>query len=1208
MRVSTRLTVNALLPAVIAIAVLGTILMMNREVSRAERDFSKVTKIKDGIQELNLLTDDYLLVPGSARARSWHAHYRSLSSALSRIEPSDPSSEILVDRIRRNYGDLQVLFRKLSSLHAGHDPAMGRAWYTPDERELVRKLRAQTRSIFSDISLLSDATWSNVNARLKAAAILIVFFTVLLSGATALAQWKVNRRIALALVRLHRGTEVIGSGSLDFKVGTDADDEIGDLSRSFDRMAVQLRETMVSRDALGREVEERKRIERELQRLSGMYALVLQSAGDGIFGMDLKGNHILVNNSALRMLGYRTEELMGRHSHTLWHHTKPDGSPYPEQECNIYRTLRDGVSRHIDSEVFWKKDGTSIPVEYITTPMYEKGLITGTVVTFRDITERRKAEAALRTSEANYRAIFDSASDAIFVHDIRTGEILDVNRRMQEMYGYRCEELKGLSVGDLSAGTQSFTLQAALPFIEKAARGEPQLFDWLAKAKGSKLFWVEVSLKRVLLGGKDRLLAIVRDVSERKRAEEALRVSESRFRNLFTQSSLSMQILSPEGRTLEVNHAFEQLWGLKLADIRDYNILRDEQLFVKGVMPSIQKAFAGEAAEIPAAFYDPSKIAPSGRARWVKAFIYPVKAGAGGVRQVVLFHVDVTDMVKAEEQLRESENRFRAFFESAAIGNVQLDARTGKFLRMNRRFCEITGYECAELRSLTFNDLTHPEDRTVDNARFERMISDENAVYDNEKRYIRKDGRTVWVHVTASVVRDAAGRPVHTAGVVQDISERKKMEEEIRHMAQHDALTGLPNRRLFIDILKVELALTRRHGKKLALLFLDLDRFKEINDTLGHSAGDDLLKQVAARFRSTIRSSDTVARIGGDEFNIVLTGLGRTEDVADIAHKLVESFREPVFVAGRELHVTTSIGISIYPDDSEDPDTLLRYADIAMYHSKSTGRNRYTFFNSSINIRSLERMQFENYLRHTIAKGELQLRYQPEFDIATGKIVCVEALVRWQHPELGLLRPAQFIPVAEETGYVADIDDWVLGKACRQLSAWTEAGLDSFCLTVNLSARQFQGPGLVETLSRILRETGVDPRRLVLEVTEGTAMTDIDRTRPVMQKLAGMGIRISIDDFGTGCSSLNHLKRLPVERLKIDRSFIEDIADDPDDRAIVQAITAMAHSMKIKVTAEGVETEEQLALVRKAGCEEIQGYLFGEPLSAEEFTERLARG
>jgi len=424
-------------------------------------------------------------------------------------------------------------------------------------------------------------------------------------------------------------------------------------------------------------------------------------------------------------------------------------------------------------------------------------------------------------------------------------------------------------------------------------------------------------------------------------------------------------------------------------------------------------------------------------------------------------------------------------------------------------------------------------------------------------------------------------------GTHTDITDRKRMEEEIKHMAQHDTLTGLPNRRLFNEIIHIELAQARRNGRKVALLFLDLDRFKEINDTLGHETGDQLLKQTAVRLKGIIRTSDTVARIGGDEFNVLIPDIAYPEYASEVAHKILNEIRKPFEVKGHDLAVSTSIGISVFPDDGEEVDTLMRYADIAMYYAKEHGRNMLQFYNPVINTRSLERMKFENSLRQAIDRNEFRLYYQPLVNVMTGKILSAEVLLRWQHPERGLLLPEQFLEAADDIGFMPEIDEWVL----------------KVCITVNISNRQFQNPDLITRVAAILRETGMPAECLDLEISEAVVMSNGENTLARLGALVRMGVQISVDNFGTGYSSLNQLKRLPIGKLKMDKSFVRGIADDSDDRAIVNAVLLLAHSLKLKVVAAGVERDSQLLLLRDLHCDEAQGYLFSRPLPAEQFRE-----
>ncbi len=564
---------------------------------------------------------------------------------------------------------------------------------------------------------------------------------------------------------------------------------------------------------------------------------------------------------------------------------------------------------------------------------------------------------------------------------------------------------------------------------------------------------------------------------------------------------------------------------------------------------------------------------------------------------------------RSEEDLQYSESRFRGIA-SAALDALILIDNDGMISFWNDAATKIFGYTTGEMAGKYLHSFIMPDRYKADFEKgFEKFRTTGKGPFIGktyEVEGIRKGGAEFPMELSLAALK--LKDKWNAIGIARDITERKRLEEEIRHMAHHDPLTDLPNRRLFREIVAVELAQAVRNGKKLAILFLDLDRFKEINDTLGHEVGDELLKQVAVRLRSNVRRSDTLARIGGDEFNMILADVARAEDVAEIAAKIVQSFRRPFIMGPHEFLITTSIGISIYPDDGDDIDTLLRYADIAMYYAKEYGRNNYQFYNPTINIRSLERIRLESSLRRTVERSELIMHYQPLIDINSRRIVCAEALARWQHPEMGLLEPERFIPLAEETGFISAIDEWALRSVCGQIKEWTDSGFHPPCITVNLSGRQFQNPELVDKVAQILQETGISPDLLEIEITESTAMKNLERTVLRLQQLTKMGVSISIDDFGTGYSSLSYLKRLPIQKLKIDQSFIRDIATDPDDRAIISAVTSMARKMSIRTVAEGVETEEQFSFLRASDCDEAQGFLFSRPLPAQKFRELIVTG
>ncbi len=468
-----------------------------------------------------------------------------------------------------------------------------------------------------------------------------------------------------------------------------------------------------------------------------------------------------------------------------------------------------------------------------------------------------------------------------------------------------------------------------------------------------------------------------------------------------------------------------------------------------------------------------------------------------------------------------------------------------------------------------------------------------------------KDGHLVVLETSGVPFYDNAGIFRGYRGIDRDITARKQDEQRLESLAHYDQLTGLPNRALFYDRLNQTLARTRWHQQHVAVMFLDLDRFKVINDTLGHDMGDLVLKEVAARLLSLVRDGDTVARLGGDEFAIILVDIATSDDIPNLAQTILGALETPLEIKGQEFFVTTSIGISCHPGDGDDARLLVTNADIAMYHAKEQGRNNYQFHSSSMDAKAVERLLLETRLRHALEREEFQLHYQPKVDLGTGQLNGMEALVRWQPPGEEMISPMHFIPLLEDTGMIVPVGEWILYTACAQTKAWHEAGFTKLRVSVNLSARQFKQQGLVEMVIRVLEKTGLDPQHLELEITESILMEHKDRTADALSRFNDLEIHITIDDFGTGYSSLGYLKRFPIKTLKIDRSFIQDIPDDADNVALTQAIIAMAQSLKINVVAEGVETNEQLVFLMNLQCNEIQGFYFSRPLTVDAFTQLL---
>ncbi len=461
------------------------------------------------------------------------------------------------------------------------------------------------------------------------------------------------------------------------------------------------------------------------------------------------------------------------------------------------------------------------------------------------------------------------------------------------------------------------------------------------------------------------------------------------------------------------------------------------------------------------------------------------------------------------------------------------------------------------------------------------------------------------VEGTVAPIRNDSDVIIGTVVALKDITEIKKKDEILYNMEYYDPLTGLPNRSLFSDRLKMALAQSKRNNEMCALIILDLDNFKAINDTLGHSVGDMLLKQVAEKIKGYLREVDTVARIGGDEFIIIQPQIKDINDATRAADRILKKFQQPWILEGKEYYITASMGIGIYPNDGEDPQTIFKNADTALYRAKELGRNNYQLYTESMNQKVLQRLDIENSLRRAIEKEEFVLFYQPQIDIKTGKIVGFEALLRWYHPDYGLMPPMEFIPVAEDSGLIVVIGEWVLETACRQNKKWIECGLEPHLISVNLSARQFQRSNIVEVIDRIRSSTGLAPELLELEITESTAMQDLSFTIDVLNQLRKKGIRVSLDDFGTGYSSLNYLRQLPIDTLKIDKSFVQDIRANSKEEAIAKTVISLAHKLDLTVVAEGVETKEQLLFLKKEKCDKAQGYLFSKPLPAEEIEKML---
>ena len=568
---------------------------------------------------------------------------------------------------------------------------------------------------------------------------------------------------------------------------------------------------------------------------------------------------------------------------------------------------------------------------------------------------------------------------------------------------------------------------------------------------------------------------------------------------------------------------------------------------------------------------------------------------------------DITERTQSSDALREAERRYQDLFENAVEGIFRTTVN-GRFLDANPALARIYGYDSPAELIATLKDIrsqlyVDPDRRHE----FMRTIRTRGVATGFESQIYRRNGEVIWISENARAVYDAAGQVLCYEGTVEDVTERKLYQARIEQQANFDTLTGLANRSLLNDRLEQAIRAAASYSTRLAVVFVDLDRFKYINDSLGHHVGDELLRAMAERLKKSVRESDTVARLGGDEFVLLINGQGEADAVAVVLERMLSDISQPWTIPQGDFNVTCSIGVALYPDDGTSGQELLKHADTAMYRAKEKGRNNFQFFTAELNALITERLDLENRLRRALERQQFSLHYQPRVDMATGRIIGAEALLRWNTGDQAAVPPAQFVPVAEEIGLIVPIGTWVLRTACAQNKAWQDAGVPHFVVSVNVSARQFRQDNLVATVTEVLRETQLEARFLEIELTESAVMHDAEQFIATISALKDLGVHISLDDFGTGYSSLSHLKRFPVDRLKVDRSFVQDIATDADDATIVRTIIALGHNLGLKVVAEGVETSEQLDFLRANGCDELQGYYFGRPMAPAEL-EAVVRG
>jgi diguanylate cyclase (GGDEF)-like protein/PAS domain S-box-containing protein len=972
----------------------------------------------------------------------------------------------------------------------------------------------------------------------------------------------------------------------------------------------------------------------ELLEANSELRAIFQAFPDLLFRLDAEGRILDCKGAGATDSYLPVEELIGR----------------CVQKIPIH-DVADKFQRALD-EV--QRTGSTVVIEYSLQRQddeqhYEARLVPlpdgNTIAIVRNITERKTAESALQFA----RFALDRSADPVFwvYPDAQLFYANDAACR-----ALRCDR-PDLLASSMAAFDVNFSPRTWDRRWRELKSKEHLMLESVHRASDGRLFPVEVLMNYVEFGGQEYACVFARDITERRRADAELRDSGDRLKKqqaalvgltrnqVLFRGDLVLavrEITEAAARTLDVARASVWLYDDDRTGILCFDLYeRDANQHTEGVViqaataPSYFRAL--ESDRIIAAhdaLNDPrtrrlsdSHMIPIGIASKLDV---PIVLGghtvgvachehigpprqwsadeqgfAGSIADLISLAIEAAERRKAEAALR-----IRTSAMNAATDQIVIIDVDGKIEFVNPSFERETGYTQCEVqgRSADFLGLS-----AKDEARSELWDTvTAGNTWHGEINLQRKDGDFVVEDVTVTPIRNDAGEVERFIAIKRNVTEKKAYERELDYLAHHDHITGLPNRLRFSDRLTECLARARRRDHMVAVLFLDLDRFKLINDSLGHSAGDLLIEAVSRRLTESLGEAAVIARMGGDEFTVILSPVSSASEVAAAARRAVCALSAPFVLTGQEVFATVSIGVSMFPSDGDDVETLVRNADSAMYRAKELGRNNFQFYTKAMNAEAVERMQLEGALRRAVERNEFALRYQPKVDVRTGRIVGAEALVRWEHPDIGIVSPAQFIPLAEETGLIVPIGEWVMRTACARSREWQAKGYMPVTVGVNVSARQFRQDALIDEVRSILRETGLAPEYLDIELTESVLMHSLDLAVGILTGLKEMGVKLSLDDFGTGYSSLMYLKRLPIDTVKIDRSFIRDMATNEDDAEITRAVIAMAQTLKLKVVAEGVETLEQLRLLHRLGCDEMQGYFIGKPVRAAEFEELLRRG
>ncbi|MGR8934720.1 MAG: PAS domain S-box protein [Gammaproteobacteria bacterium] len=939
-----------------------------------------------------------------------------------------------------------------------------------------------------------------------------------------------------------------------------------------------------------REIRDRMAAEKALRNSEEMFRSMTASAQDAIVLMDYEGKVSFWNAAAENIFGYSEQEALGQELHNLL---------APAELHSRYRlgfrTFRESGSGPLMGKTLelnaLRKNGTPFPVELSLSAvrLNDRWNAIGIV---RDITSRKQAERDLYAREQEFRALAENSPDEIIRYD-RACHRIYVNPAVEKALGFRAPDLLGktpLQSSPLTPAIQDYQQQ----LHNVIASGNAATVELIMEApKSGKQICSSVRLVPEFdpEGRVVSVLAIGRDISELKETERQLRT-------LAENSPDVIARFDREGRIVYLNPAIEQNFHVPVEKLLGHSLdaIRIDCPHADAVKDNRKLLSAALRHVIDNSLCSTLEITlPLATGAYVyEVRLVPERDDNNRVASVLGLGRDITERKQAEEKLRQAQR----VFDHTTEGIMVTDAN-GYIVAVNRAFTVITGY--------TDNEALGQNPRMLksglqDERFYEKMWAAlrSQGVWAGEICNRRKNGDVFPEWLTISAVENEQGKATHYVAVFSDITTVKQSQEALYFLAHYDPLTQLPNRLLCKDRLTQALLHAQHNDWRLAVLFIDLDRFKNVNDSLGHGVGDELLRNVAKQMAAPLNNGDTLARVGGDEFAIILEQNASPRSAAMVANKLIDLFVQPLRSGGHDLYITASIGISLSPADGEDADTLLRHADLAMHQAKILGRNTFQFYTQELTERVNERLQLENALRRALDKEELCLFYQPQVNMHSGALLGAEALMRWRHPEWGWVSPSRFIPIAEETGLIGRIGEWALRTACRQAQNWRQDGLEVPRIAVNLSIYQIERRNLLDIVAEILEETGLEPSRLELEITESMLMSHAEIVLSTLNGLRDLGVLLAVDDFGIGYSNLSYLKQLPLDRLKIDYSFVRDICQDPNDEAITRAIIGLGRSLGLEILAEGIERPEQHAWLLREGCRFGQGFLFGKPVPSEE--------